>query len=74
MAAQVLLTASSNLNGQPDPNAQTQGDDDAFGGESILLMGLGLGLMLLAIVLTVRHTKLRKERDEQEKKDKTDRK
>jgi len=70
MAAQVLLTASNNLTGQPDPSAQTQqGDDDAFGGESLLLMGLGLGLMLLAIVLTVRHTKLRKERDEQEKKD-----
>jgi len=74
MAAQVLLTASNNLTGQPDPSTQTQGDDDAFGGESLLMMGLGLGLMLLAIVLTVRHTKLRKERDEQEKNEKSDRK
>jgi carboxyl-terminal processing protease len=69
MAAQVLLTASNNLTGQPDPSAQTQGDDDAFGAESLLWMGLGLGLMLLAIVLTHRFFKLRKERDEQEKND-----
>ncbi len=69
MAAQVLLTASNNLTGQPDPGAQTQGDDDSFGGESLLMMGLGLGLMLLTIVLVVRHHKLRKERDEQEKND-----
>jgi carboxyl-terminal processing protease len=69
MAAQVLLTASNNLSGQPDPSAQTQGDDDAFGGESLLGWGLGLGLMLLTIVLTIRHNTLRKRRDEQEKND-----
>jgi carboxyl-terminal processing protease len=70
MATQVLLDASSNLTGQPDSTAvQTQSDDDAFGSESLLSMGLGLGLMLLTIVLVVRHHKLRKERDEQEKND-----
>jgi carboxyl-terminal processing protease len=69
MAAQVLLTANNNLSGQPDPDAQTQGSDDAFGSESLLGWGLGLGLMLLTIVLTLRHNKLRKRRDEQEKND-----
>ncbi|MBU6452419.1 MAG: hypothetical protein KGS72_11610 [Cyanobacteria bacterium REEB67] len=69
-AAQVLLAANNSLSTKADPNAvQTQGSDAAFGGESLLMMGLGLGGMLLVIVLTVYNGKKRKERDEQEKKD-----
>ncbi|MBS1992221.1 MAG: hypothetical protein JSS83_16980 [Cyanobacteria bacterium SZAS LIN-3] len=67
-AVQVLITASNSLT-QPDPTAQTQGEDDLFGGESLLLVGLGLGVILLAVVLTHLHFKYRKERDEQEKAD-----
>jgi hypothetical protein len=68
MAAQVILAASTNLT-QPDANTLTQGGDDDSGGENLLVIGLGLGLMLLIVVLTHRHFKLRRARDEQEKKD-----
>jgi len=67
-AVQVLITANNTLTA-PDPGKATQGDDDIFGGESMLYIGLGLGAILLVIALTPLFFKARKERDEQEKND-----
>ena len=69
MAAQILLQQSNTLSTSPDTNVQTQGGDDAFGSESLLMMGLGLGAMLLVIFLAYHHFHLKKKKEEQDKQD-----
>lgn len=74
MAVGVIKQANAKLT---DPDAQMPGvkhDGEAGGMEdSLLMIGVGLGLILLVAYLTHLHHIKRKERDEKEKKDRKDR-
>lgn len=72
-AAVTVLTEQVNKLGLADGTTAIQ-QGDGEGGESVLLVGIGLGLMLLVAVLGNRFHHYRKQRDEAERKQKKDNK